>query len=257
MKMIDIHSHILPHVDDGARSLEESLKMAERAVDDGIEGMVATPHCLNGVYRNRAEDVLFRVAELQEALSANHLDLKLYPGADIHLSTQMVQRIDSGEACTINNAGKYILLELPSQMIPNGVKDEIFSLKLNHITPIITHPERNAVIQHDPAVLYELIQMGALAQLTAMSVTGDFGEFIGWVSATLLRYRLVQIIASDAHSAEDRPPVLSGAVERAADILKNYDEAVKMVTRTPAAVLFGQDPDVPEPMPVRHWGKVF
>ena len=145
---------------------------------------------------------------LQETLTANHLDLKLYPGADVHLCANMVTRINNREACTIDDAEKYILLEFPFQMIPNGVKDEIFALKLNGITPIITHPERNALIQRDPDILHELIQMGAFAQVTAMSLTGDFGEFIGQVSATLLRYRLVHIIASDAHSAKDRPPVI-------------------------------------------------
>jgi protein-tyrosine phosphatase len=255
--MIDIHCHILPNVDDGSRSLEESLKMAERAVEDGIQEMVATPHSLNGVYRIRTEDVVSGVAVLREALFANHIDLMLHPGSDIHLSTHMVQRIRSREACTVNDAGKYILLELPSQMIPNGVKDEIFALKLNDITPIITHPERNAVIQQDPNVLYELIQMGALAQVTAMSLTNDFGEFISRISATLLKCRLVQVIASDAHSAEDRPPVLSAAVERAAGMLKNYDEALHMVTEVPAAILSGRAPDIAEPVQVRRSGKVF
>jgi len=255
--MIDLHCHILPNVDDGSQSVEESLKMAERAVEDGIQAIVATPHSLDGVYTNRVEDVVSGVTALQGALSANHLDLKLHPGADLHLCTDMVQRISSREACTIDDAGKYILLELPSQMIPNRVKDEIFALKLNGITPIITHPERNAVVQHDPGILYELLQMGALSQVTAMSLTGDFGEFIGRVSATLLRYRLVHIIASDAHSAKDRPPVLSDAVERAAEVLKDYEEAESMVTTVPAAILSGQTPDVHEPVPIKRSGRIF
>jgi len=210
--MIDIHCHILPDVDDGARSLEESLKMAARAVKDGIDEIVATPHALNGVYDNGAEDIVAGVAALQKTFSANHLDLKLHPGADIHLCTDMVQRIGNREACTIDDAGRFILLELPSQTIPAGVKNEIFALKLNGITPIITHPERNVVIQRDPTVLAGLIQMGALSQVTAMSLTGHFGEFTAHIARFLMRHRLIHVIASDAHSAEDRPPVLSEAV---------------------------------------------
>ncbi|MCF8146711.1 MAG: tyrosine protein phosphatase [Deltaproteobacteria bacterium] len=253
--MIDIHSHILPNVDDGAGSLEEGLRMAERAVNDGIREMVATPHSLDGVYVNCVDDILAGVAQFRCALSANHLDLELHPGGDVHLSTHMVQRIQTQEVCTLNNMGKFILLELPSQMIPNGVKDEIFSLKLNGITPIITHPERNLMVQHDPETLYELVEMGALAQVTAMSLTGDFGEVIFHVSERLMKHRLIHIIATDAHSAEDRPPVLSGAVERAADILKSYDEALHMVTQVPAAILSGRTPDVPEPMHVKRTGR--
>ena len=150
-----------------------------------------------------------------------------------------------------------MLLELPSQMIPEGVKDEIFALKLNGITPIITHPERNAVVQHDPGILYELVQMGALAQITAMSLTGDFGEFIGSISRSLLKYRLIHIIATDAHSRKDRPPVLSRAVERAAEILKDYKAAEDMVTSVPAAILSGRTPDVPEPIRVKRTGSVW
>lgn len=254
--MIDIHCHILPKVDDGSRSLEESLRMAEIAVKDGIQEIVATPHSLDGVYTNRVEDIVSTVANLQDALYKNHLDLKLHPGSDLHLSTNMVQRIRSREACTIDDAGKYILLEFPSQMIPNGAKDEIFALKLNDITPIITHPERNAVIQHDPAILYEFIQIGALAQVTAMSLTGDFGEYIAHVSHILMRHRLIHVIATDAHSPKDRPPVLSGAVDRAADIIKNYDEAIRMVTTVPASILSGRTPDLPEPIQIRRSGRV-
>jgi len=255
--MIDIHCHILPDMDDGARSLEESLEMAQRAVEDGIQEMVATPHSLDGVYTHRVEDIVPAVKALQETLSENRLDLKLHPGSDVHLATHMVQRIESREACTINDAGKFILLELPSQMVPNGVKDEIFRLKLNGVTPIITHPERNAVIQHDPDVLYELIQMGALAQVTAMSLTGDFGEFIARTSEILVRHRLIHVIATDAHSAQDRPPVLSGAILKAADILKNYDEALDMATAIPAAILSGRAPNVPEPIQVRRTSRAF
>ena len=255
--MIDIHCHILPDVDDGSRSLEESLKMAEQAIRDGIEAIVATPHSLDGVYTNRVEKVVSHVADLRDSFTANCLDLQLYPGSDTHLCTHMVERIRNGEVCTINNGGKYILLELPSQMIPNGVKDEIFALKLNGITPIITHPERNVMVQHDPNTLYELVRMGAFAQVTAMSLTGDFGEFIAQMSGMLLRHRLVQIIATDAHSAKDRPPVLSGAVERAAEILKDYEAAEHMVTSVPAAILSGQVPDIPEPVRIKRSGRFF
>jgi len=254
MLMIDIHCHILPNLDDGAQSLEESVQMAEQAVQDGIREVVATPHSLNGIYTNSAEEIISGVAALQAALFERRLDLKLYPGADVHLSTHMVERINRREVCTLNDRGGYLLLELPSQMIPDGVRDEIFALKLHGITPIITHPERNLLVQHDPGILYELVRMGALAQVTAMSLTGDFGEFIGRISHYLLKHRLVHVIATDAHSPQERPPILSSAVERAADTLENYDEAMHMVMSVPAAILSGQIPNVPEPIQVRRAG---
>lgn len=245
--MIDLHCHILPNVDDGAKTLEESVEMAHLASEDGIRAIVATPHTLNGVYTNSVESVISGVASLQHASAADGIALKLYPGADVHLCTRMAERVERGEFCTIDNAGKYLLLELPLHTLPTGIKNEIFALKLNGITPIITHPERNAVLQHDPGLLYDLICMGTLAQVTAMSLAGDFGDFIEHVSATLLKHRMIHIIASDAHSSNDRPPVLSKAVERAGNILKDYDEAEAMVTSAPASILAGQAPDIPEP----------
>jgi len=246
--LIDLHCHILPGVDDGAKSLEESLLMARRAVEDGIHTIVATPHTLNGIYINSAGEVTPKVASLQETLSKNHIKLQLYVGADVHLCPHMLELIESGDAGTINNARKYILLEFPSQVVPPKVKDEIFSLKLNGITPIISHLERNPVIQHNIDILYEFIRMGALCQVTAMSITGDFGGIAMQCAERLLRHRMVHVIASDAHSSESRPAVLSQAVEAAAEILENYDDAERMVTEVPAAILSGNMPDIPEPI---------
>jgi protein-tyrosine phosphatase len=188
-----------------------------------------------------------RIAALQEALSEEHIELKLYPGADVHLCPNLLNQIERGNAGTINHAKKYIILELPSQTIPQGTKDEIFKLKINGITPIISHPERNAVIQQDAGILCDLISLGALSQVTAMSLTGDFGTFVKQVAEKLLRQRLVHIIASDAHSADGRLPVLSCAVDSAAEILGNYEEAGLLVTTVPAAILCGDPVDTPEP----------
>ena len=137
----------------------------------------------------------------------------------------MLELIESGDAGTVNGAGKYILLEFPSQVVPPGVKNEIFSLRLNEITPIITHPERNPIIQKDIDILYEFVHMGALIQVRAMSITGDFGGIAMQCAERLLRHRLVHVITSDAHSSNSRPPILSQAVEVAAEILRSYDDA--------------------------------
>jgi protein-tyrosine phosphatase len=226
--------------------------MATRAVDDGIHAIVATPHTLNGIYINPIKEVSSRVATLQKALSRNHINLKLYAGADVCLCPHMLELIKSGDAGTINNAGKYVLLEFPSGTIPPRVKDEIFSLKVNGITPIISHPERNSVVQHDIDVLYELVSMGALCQVTAMSIIGDFGGRVMQCAESLLTHRLIQVIASDAHSVERRPAVLSQAVETAANIMGSYEDAKQMVTEVPAAILSGDIPEIPEPLPAKR-----
>ena len=231
--------------------------MARRAVEDGIHTIVATPHTLNGIYLNPAKKIISKVAALQKILSINHIQIELRAASDVHLCPHMLELVVSGDALTINDAKKYILLELPSQAIPKGVKDEIFALKLNGITPIITHPERNAIIQHDSQILYDLVSMGALSQITAMSITGDFGAFVKRAAEVMLKKRLVHIIASDAHGSNNRPPVLSRAVEQAAEILGSYEEAMRMVTEVPAAILSGAMPDFPEPMHTKKKDRLF
>lgn len=222
--------------------------MARLAVKDGIHSIVATPHTLNGVYTNPAEEVATHVANLQEVFSKNNIQLQLYPGAEVQLCPNMLESINSGEAGTINNSGKYLLLELPSQTIPKGIKDEIFTLKLNGITPIVAHPERNSIIQRDPDILYELVNRGVLVQITAMSLTGEFGEFVKQAVEMMLKQRVVHVIASDAHSHDNRPPVLSHAVELAAEIIGSSEEAKHMVNDTPAAILSGDIVEIPEPV---------
>jgi protein-tyrosine phosphatase len=244
--MIDLHCHILHDMDDGSPSLDESLSMAKKAVEDGIHAVVATPHTLNGIYNNHRRDILLQISTFKEALAKHAIDLKLFPGADVHISPGMVELIESGMACTINDAKKYILLEFPSQTIPNGVKDELFYLKLHGITPIITHPERHPFIQKDRDILAEFIRIGALIQVTATSIMGTFGERVRHCVEMLLRHRLVHIIASDAHSAIRRPPILSHAVKRAAEILDNYEEAEQMVSKIPFAIITGKSVEIPE-----------
>jgi protein-tyrosine phosphatase len=247
--MIDLHCHILPRIDDGANSLEETLAMARIAQKDGIRAIVATPHTLNGVYTNPMSRITSLVDAIQAVLRENKIDVALYPGADVHICPHLVERVKSGEAGTVNNTGKYVLLEFPSETVPLGARDEIFALKIAGITPIITHPERNAMIQRDPEILYELVSLGALGQVTAMSLTGDFGHYVARSAETLVKRRLVHNITTDAHSSETRPPILSRAVARAAKILKSKDEARRMVTEIPAAILSGDSIDVPEPRP--------
>lgn len=253
--MIDIHCHILPGIDDGPSSLSEALAMARQAVGDGIHAIVATPHTLNGVYTNDRASVLSAVAEMQSFLSGQKIDLKLYAGGDTHLTDHMAERVHAGEICTIADRSRHLLLEMPRHVLPRAVQTEVYALRLNGLTPIITHPERNDTIQRDPGLLLDLIRMGALSQITAMSLTGGFGRLVRSVAKKLVAQRLVHLIATDAHSPDHRPVSLSAAVHVAAEILGSTDEAERMVTAVPSAILAGESPEIPEPA-LRPGGRV-
>jgi protein-tyrosine phosphatase len=250
--VIDLHCHILPGVDDGSGSAAESVAMAKMAFEDGIRTIVATPHTLDGTYLNPLLSITRHVLSLQDAFNTSGADLRLCVGADVHLCPGMAERIQRGEAATINNTGRYFLLELPPQTLPSGVKEEIFSLKIQGITPIITHPERHPAILRDMNLLYDFIRMGALSQLTAMSLTGEFGVPVQQCSQVLLKHRLVHVIASDAHSADRRPPILSRAVNEALELTGSESFAISLVKDVPAKILAGEPVEIPEPVRVKR-----
>lgn len=257
--MIDLHCHILPGVDDGADSMEESLAMAKLAYADGIDIILATPHTLNGVYTNPFSKVSESVAALQGELDRHGIDIKICPGVDAHICAGMLERVREKAAGTVNDNGRYILVEFPPQIITPGAQEELYQLRLNGITPIITHPERNLAIQNTMQILVDFVEMGCLVQITAMSVTGEFGEEAMTVSHQILERRLAHIIASDAHSPNHRPPILSRAVETAADILGDWQEAEAMVEDTAEAILAGKIVEIPEIREIKkkRWWQIF
>ena len=209
--MIDIHCHILPDIDDGPRTMEESLEMCRIAVADGIKTIVATPHH-NSPYVDSQPTavVLQRVEELREELCRHAIPLEILPGQEIHITETIVEDILQGRSLTLNNAGKYALIEMPSDSVPFYVRQVVEELKGNGITAIIAHPERNRQVQQDPSVLEQLIDAGALGQITAGSLLGQFGSSAEKSARELLRYGHVHVIASDGHS-RGRPPVLAEA----------------------------------------------
>ncbi len=257
--MIDIHTHILPGLDDGASDVEESLAMAKIAINDGIHTVIATPHTLNGIYPNSRSQVIASTKDLRVAFAKEQIKLDLFPGSEAHLNLGMVEKIFSGEVVTLNDNQRYLLLEFPFHSIPPGAKQEIFQLQLKGITPILAHAERNYGFQQHFEKLYEFVGMGCLVQITAMSITGDLGRETCLCAQKMLEYRLAHIIASDAHSEMYRSPRLSPGIKKAAKILGSTEQAEEMVTTRPAAILAGEKVVVPEPeLPVKkRWFSLF
>ena len=248
--MIDLHCHILPGVDDGPASVEESLDMAKQAVADGIHTLVATPHTHNEVYHNPLQNIEDNVSCLRKAFRKNRININLCAGSEVRICTGLKQKVITKEVATINNNGRYVLVEFPFHVIPPGSKEELFQLTLHNITPILAHPERNMVFQHQPEILSDLTAMGCLIQLTAMSITGRFGQEAMECAHKLLKNRQSHVIATDAHSPGSRPPILSPAVQACARILGSLKEARAMVVNRPQAILNGKPVKAPEPKPL-------
>lgn len=201
--MIDIHSHILPAFDDGARDLEESLAMARILEDDGVTHIVATPHC-HHYQPSYRDDILPRVEELNAQFEKRGVALKVLPGSEIQLrDVQEYQaNYDAGNFCHLGDRREYSLLEFPWRLedAPSGAPELVRWLKARGTTPILAHPERTPLLRENPALLAELVESGALIQLTVDSLTGAHGSGALSHGETIAReYSQVAVLATDAH----------------------------------------------------------
>lgn len=226
--MIDIHSHILPAIDDGAQDMAESISMAKIAVKDGISTIFATPH-ITAKTAGRAF-IADQVAILQNSLTTAGIKLHIALGGEI----PFYLGADFGPFCLGDS--RFLLLELPHSHVPDSTNQKIYELRILGYKVIIAHPERNGDIIRNPDLLKEMLDCGALAQITAGSVTGDMGTQAQHCAHHLLRQKMVHFIASDSHSSLHRTPLLGKAVTMAGRII-GKEEAHKLVFENPQQII--------------------
>ncbi|QIZ05654.1 tyrosine protein phosphatase [Priestia megaterium] len=201
--MIDVHCHILPGIDDGARDLSESIEMAKKAVEQGIHTIVATPHHLNNRYENPKQTIIDKVRDLNKLLLEEKIDLNVLPGQETRIYGEMVEGYERGGILPIDNT-QYVLVEFSSSHVPRYTEKLFYDLRTKGLIPVIVHPERNQEIIERPELLYQLVKKGALSQVTAASVCGYFGKKINTFSLQLIEANLTHFIASDAHNTSNR-----------------------------------------------------
>lgn len=248
--MIDIHCHILPGLDDGPENFQGTLEMCRMVVDCGITSVFATPHLYNSLFSTDRASILDVYAQTREALESEGVTLDLYLGADLHLVPDLGEKILKNQALTLNNS-RYFLLELPSTILPPNLNQVVQKMISSSFVPIITHPERNPVILKREEILFDLLEQGALCQITAMSLTGEFGQDCERFACRMIEAGAVHFIASDAHSTGWRKPDLSPAVSVAEQII-GAEDARRLVKDYPEAILSGRGID---PIPVKRLPK--
>lgn len=226
--MIDIHCHILPGIDDGSKDIEESLEMAKIAKADGISHIFATPHIMDGSYDNKRADIIAVFNNLKTRIPEG---ITLFYGADVRVCLDMMKKIEMGEIPTLNGTG-YLMLELPAYTLPPHIDNLIFNLRQRRIIPIITHPERHAILMRDISSLTKFRGYDAMFQITAMSITGDFGREVQKACLAMIKADLADFVATDAHDPMKRPPILSRA----------YDEIKRRFDNDTAESLFLHNP---------------
>lgn len=248
-RLVDIHCHILPGIDDGPLNLSGFIEMANGAVSGGITHLFATPHHLNGKYENIKIEILDRVDEMNRHLQQNNIPLILHPGQELRIHRELFKSLELDAVLTLDNKGTYLLLELPSGEVPKYTREVVYELLLKGIQPIIVHPERNRGIVESPNLLFELVQEGALTQITSGSILGHFGRKIKSFSERIIEHQLAHFIATDAHNTNTRGLFLQNAYEI---ITKTYGiDRSYYFKENAELLLLGQSPQIEKPTPIR------
>lgn len=249
MGFVDIHSHILYGLDDGAKTLQDSVDMLRIAAAAGTTDIVATPHA-NGQYRFDPATIDQRIAEL-----ASHSDVRIHRGCDFHLQPDnILDALAHPDKYTVNGRA-YLMLELPEMAISPNTDEILLRLLDAGIVPIITHPERNRPLQRRLDELAQWVESGCYLQVTAGSCTGRFGKAAQACADALMRRGLVHFIASDAHDSKHRPPTLRPAYEALASVW-GEDAIHPLFDDNPRAVLTGDTIEYefqPQQAPRRKW----
>lgn len=238
ISFVDIHCHLLPGIDDGAKDWDEALAMARLAVEDGTATVIATPHQLGNYGHNRGDEIRGLVAELQQRFEQAQIPLTVLPGADVRIEPEMVEQLIRGDVLTLGDHRRHVLLELPHELyLPlQPVLDELSRRKM---AGILSHPERNQGILRQPEVLAPLVEGGCLLQITAGSLCGTFGpqcqQFCEW----LLGAGLVHFVATDAHGPRSRRPLMRRAFDRVVE-LTGEATAIDLCSRNPSRAAAGQ-----------------
>jgi protein-tyrosine phosphatase len=216
--MIDTHLHILPGVDDGPETLEQSLALAHALVQEGVRAAIATPHYNDEFPRRSALEIRERVYHLQLALHRSSIPLQLCAGHEALIKPGLVEDIQRGRLATLNGS-RYLLLELWNSSWLPETDQVIFELRAAGFTPMLAHPERYRAFQKEPERLGALVQQGILAQITASSLVGMQGNTARRTAELLLKKGYIHCIASDAHGLHKRPPAIKQSLQRAAQLI--------------------------------------
>lgn len=243
--MIDMHCHMLPGIDDGARDLDTALSMARLAVDDGIITTVCTPHIYPGLFDNTVEGIESAVVDFRDALKRAQIPLEITSGADIQITPDLVQGLRSGSLPTLHHS-RYFLFEPPHHIAPPGMLDLLHNVILSGYVPVITHPERLSYVEEYYEQFLEAASMGAWLQITGGALLGRFGHRVKTISERFLTEGVVHVLASDGHNLKNRTPELSEA-RAAAALWVGEEEAQRLVQERPRAMLDDLEPGAVSP----------
>ena len=210
--MIDLHNHILPRIDDGSRSIEETIEMGKIAESEGITKIIITTHHRKPMYIIDKQDVIDKVKSTNELFKKENINIEIFPGMEIFVDKDIPIKLKNNDLLSLNNSS-YLLIEFPMREEIDYIDDVLHEIKVQGYKPIIAHPERYLKVIENPNYVKHLIEEGCYIQINASSLTGFFGKKSKETAEILLKHKMVHLISTDAHSAKSRAPYIKQAIE--------------------------------------------
>lgn len=243
--MIDFHTHILPNIDDGARSIEETIHLIQEARQAGFEAMIATSHYMEGYYETDVSGREIWMNVIYQKLQEENSNLTLYLGNEIYLSNNMIPLLEEGKASTINDTS-YVLFEMPLNIEPLNLYSVVYDMMQAKLVPILAHPERYRFVQKDPELIYDLIKKGVLMQANYASILGYYGPKAQIIIKKFLENNMIHFLGSDVHRPNTIYPRIPQILEKIEKIV-GKEKLEELTTTNPKLVLKNKRIDFEEP----------
>lgn len=244
--MIDFHTHIIPNIDDGSRSIEETFNLIKEAKEAGFEGIVLTSHYIENYYETDVPERDMWVKAISDNLKSKGIETNLYLGNEIYISDNMMQLLIDGKASTINNSC-YVLFEMPLNAEPMDLYNVIYSLQENKLIPVLAHPERYTFVQKEPELIYDLIQKGVLMQANYGSILGQYGKNAQMIVRKFYENNMIHFLGSDVHRPNTIYKRIPEAIVEISEIV-GEEKVRELTTINPKLVLQNKRIDIEEPI---------
>lgn len=243
--MIDVHSHILPNIDDGSRSIEETFNLIKEAKEAGFEGIVCTSHYMENYYETNRPEREVWINAIHENLENKNIDMNLYLGNEIYMSDNIIELLEDGKATTMNDTS-YVLFELPMNAEPMNLYDMVYEMQQYKIVPILAHPERYSFVQTDPELIYDLIDKGVLMQANYGSIIGQYGKKAQMIVQKFLENNMIHMLGTDVHRQNTIYPKIPEIILELKSLI-GEEKVKELTTINPELVINNKRIDIRKP----------
>ena len=246
--MIDFHTHILPNIDDGSKSIEETFNLIKEAKEAGFEGIVCTSHYMENYYETNRPEREVWINAIHENLENKNIDMNLYLGNEIYMSDNIIELLEDGKATTMNDTS-YVLFELPMNAEPMNLYDMVYEMQQYKIVPILAHPERYSFVQTDPELIYDLIDKGVLMQANYGSIIGQYGKKAQMIVQKFLENNMIHMLGTDVHRQNTIYPKIPEIILELKSLI-GEEKVKELTTINPELVINNKRIDIRKPYKV-------